>query len=65
MITEKSDTCCAGHLNKQKVGNRTYMYRCMKRNGDLQRGTFSCSLVLLVLDIKCGIHVYSLNTARH
>lgn len=50
MITEKSDTCCCGHLNKQKVGNHTYMYRCMKRNGDLQRGTFSCSLVLLVLD---------------
>lgn len=50
MITEKSDTCCSGHLNKQKVGNHTYMYRCMKRNGDLQRGTFSCSLVLLVLD---------------
>ena len=36
MITEKSDTCCSGHLNKQKVGNHTYMYRCMKRDGDSQ-----------------------------
>ena len=30
MITEKNDTCCSGHLDKQKVGNHTCMYRCMK-----------------------------------
>ena len=50
MITErKNDTCCSGHLDKQKVGNHTYMYRCMKSNGDFYRGTFSCYF-LLVLD---------------
>ena len=31
MITEKSDTCCSGHFDKQKVGNHTFIYRCIKK----------------------------------
>ena len=46
MITEKSDTCCSGHFDKQKVGNHTFIYRCMKKNGDLHRGPFSCYFLI-------------------
>lgn len=49
MITEKSDTCCSGHLNKQKVGNHTYMYRCMKEMV-ISIEELSAAIFLLVLD---------------
>ena len=49
MITEKSDTCCSGHFDKQKVGNHTYMYRCMKEMV-ISTEELSAAIFLLVLD---------------
>ena len=49
MITEKNDTCCSGHLDKQKVGNHTYMYRCMKEMV-ISIEELSAAIFLLVLD---------------
>ena len=49
MITEKNDTCCSGHLDKQKVGNHTYMYRCIKEMV-ISIEELSAAIFLLVLD---------------